>query len=262
MKSETPGRGQIKVLKDQFKELPDKIKGMDIESFNDHVRSTHTSLSSFGHQMDDEDLVQYLLEAYKHSDDHIFNEHFKKKEGKWLKGEINLTFKDLLQDGQAEYAARKHNKESTWGALSQEQQEIIALSAKVDILKKEIKQKKRTGPTPRNTPADTNTNNVPNGRKKDEWKFSATVNGKTYKAGDKITKDGKDFWWCPHHYDHGMWCRHKPTVCSKNQDREDKEAPPAQPTSTVTAKEANADNVTEENAEGLIGQFEVDSDDE
>ena len=29
-KSEIPGRGQVKVLKDQFKELPDKIKGMDM----------------------------------------------------------------------------------------------------------------------------------------------------------------------------------------------------------------------------------------
>lgn len=52
MKSESPGRGQIKALKDNFKDLPQKIKGMDIESFNDHVRSNHTSLSSFGYKMD------------------------------------------------------------------------------------------------------------------------------------------------------------------------------------------------------------------
>jgi len=49
-KSEMPGRGQVKVLKDQFQELPDKIKGMDIESFNDHVRGINTSLAAFGHQ--------------------------------------------------------------------------------------------------------------------------------------------------------------------------------------------------------------------
>jgi len=45
-------------------------------------------------------LVQDLLAAYKHSDDHHFNEHFKKKEVKWLKGEIDIEFKELLQDGQ------------------------------------------------------------------------------------------------------------------------------------------------------------------
>ena len=49
-KSEMPGRGQVKVLKDQFKELPDKIKGMDIETFNDHARGINTSLAAFGHQ--------------------------------------------------------------------------------------------------------------------------------------------------------------------------------------------------------------------
>ena len=48
-KSEMPGRGQVKVLKDQFKELPGKIKGMDIETSNDHVRGINTSLAAFGH---------------------------------------------------------------------------------------------------------------------------------------------------------------------------------------------------------------------
>ena len=95
-KSEMPGRGQVKVLKDQFKELPDKIKGMDIETFNDHVRGINISLAAFGHQLPNDDLVQDLLAAYKHSDDHHFNEHFKKKEVKWLKGEIDIEFKELL----------------------------------------------------------------------------------------------------------------------------------------------------------------------
>jgi hypothetical protein len=265
MKSETPGRGQIKVLKDNFKELPEKIKGMDIESFNDHVRSTETSLSSFGHKMDDEDLVQYVLEAYKHSDDHIFNEHFKKREGKWLKGEINLTFKELLQDGQAEYAARKHNKESTWGALSQEQQEIIALSAKVDVLKKEIKQKKRTGPSPRANENERDT--LPNNRQKDAWKFKSTVNGKQHKAGDKITKNGKDFWWCPNHHDSGMWCRHQPASCINNPNRSANQDTPATPPSSdnptnETANAATDEAPTAEEAQALLSTFEVDSDDD
>jgi len=73
-KSEMTGLGQVKVLKDQFKERPDKIKGMDIEIFNDHVREINTSLATFGHQLPNDDLVQDLLAAYKHSDDHHFNE--------------------------------------------------------------------------------------------------------------------------------------------------------------------------------------------
>lgn len=208
-------------------------------------------------------MIQYVLDAYKHSDDHLFNEHFKKKEGKWLKSEITLTLKDLLQDGQSEYLARKRNKESAWGALSQEQQEIIDLSAKVDVLKKEMKQKKRTSPTPLADAGDTNSDTTPNGRKKDAWKFNSTINGKQHKAGDKITKDGKDFWWCPHHYDGGMWCRHKPAVCTKNPNREETNDTSSTPASdTITANEANTDDTPAENVEGLIGQFEVDSKEE
>ncbi len=88
-KSEKPRRGQVKVLKDQFTERPDKIKGMDIETFNDHVREINISLAAFGHQLSNDDLVQDLLAAYKHSDDHQFNEHFKKKEVKWLRSTLN-----------------------------------------------------------------------------------------------------------------------------------------------------------------------------
>ena len=113
--------------------------------------------------MPNDNLVQDLLAAYKHSDDHHFNEHFKKKEVKWLKGEIDIEFKELLQDGQAEYSSRKYDKESPWGALSTEQQEIIALSAKVDVLKKEMAKKKGNTTTGNKE----KTQNVPNGREKD-----------------------------------------------------------------------------------------------
>jgi len=37
------------------------------------------------------------------------------------------------------------------------------------------------------------THNVPNGREKDAWKFNNIINGKSYKAGDKISKNGKIF---------------------------------------------------------------------
>lgn len=260
LKSETPGRGQIKVLKDNFKNLQEKIKRMEIDAFNDYVRSNHTSLSSFGHQMEDDDLVQYVLDAYKHSDDHLFNEHFKKKENKWLKGEIELEFKELLQDGQAEYASRKHNKESSWGALSNEQQEIIALSAKVDVLKNEIKQKKRGKSNANNNTSTPNNSNIPNNRKQDAWKFNATINGKTYNAGNKIAKNGKDSWWCPYHYDTGMWCRHKPSTCSKNPNRTIDQGPTSPSDDNNESANAATEDVSE--AEGLLGEFVVDSDED
>lgn len=260
LKSESPGRGQIKVLKDNFKELQDKIKGMEIDAFNDYVRGLHTSLGSFGHHMDDDDLVQHVLEAYKRSDDHLFNEHFKKKEVKWLKGEIELSFKGILQDGQAEYSSRKHNKDSSWGALSNEQQEIIALSAKVDTLKKEITQKKKSTPKEKSS---LNTSTTSTGRKQDAWKFSSVIDGKTYKSGEKISKGGKDFWWCPHHYESGMWCRHKPNACTKNPDRDasqDSTAPDG--SKHAVANPATEDGSDADDVEALLHEFTVDSDDE
>ena len=261
-KSEMPGRGQVKVLKDQFKELPDKIKGMDIETFNDHVRGINTSLAAFGHQLPNDDLVQDLLAANKHSDDHHFNEHLKKKEVKWLKGEIDIEFKELLQDGQAEYSSRKYDKESPWGALSTEQQEIIALSAKVDVLKREMAKKKGNATTGNKE----KTQNVPNGREKDAWKFNNIINGKSYKAGDKISKNGKEYWWCPHHHDDGMWCRHKPATCTKNPNRSNEHNSPASSPSNCNnndvANAATEYEDTTEDVEGLIGNFVIESDDD
>lgn len=262
-KSEMPGRGQVKILKDNFKELADKSKGMDIETFNDHVRGLNTSLAAFGHQMENDDIVQDLLTAYKHSDDSHFNEHFKKKEVKWLKGEIDIDFKELLQDGQAEYSSRKYDKESPWGALSSEQQEIIALSAKVDVLKKEMANSKKKSTTAAG--GGNKDNDLRKQRGKDAWKLSHVFNGKTYKPGDKITKAGKDFWWCPNHHDNGMWCRHKPTECTSNPNRTNgpsSSATPPSPTVTdATANTATQDAPDAEEVEGLLGNFEVDSDD-
>lgn len=263
MKSENPGRGQIKVLKDTFKELKEKIKGMKISDFNDYVRGNYTSLASFGHKMDEDDLVEYIIAAYKVSDDNLFNEHFKKQERKWLKGEINLKYKDLLEDGLREYGARVHDKDAGWGALSDEQQEIIALTAKIEVLRKEVKSKPKSR-TKEEKPleSDKKGKQIPNYRKKDAWKFNATVNGKTYKAGDKFSRDGKDYWWCPHHYDTGMWSRHKPAVCTRNPRKEEANA------ATGTDADEVADEATEENeddeedVEGLLAQFVVDDEDE
>ena len=183
-KSEMPGRGQVKVLKDQFKELPDKIKGMDIETFNDHVRGINTSLAAFGHQLPNDDLVQDLLAAYKHSDDHHFNEHFKKKEVKCT--EANSNFINI-----------------------------------------------------------------------DEWQF---------KAGDKISKNGKEYWWCPHHHDDGMWCRYKPDTCTKNPNRiNEHNSPASSPSNCNNNDVANAATEyedTTEDVEGLLGNFVIESDDD
>ncbi|GFH44539.1 hypothetical protein CTEN210_01013 [Chaetoceros tenuissimus] len=265
-KSEMPGRGQVKVLKDQFKELREKIKGMDIETFNDHVRGLNTSLAAFGHQMPNEDLVQDLLTAYKHSDDTHFNEHFKKKEVKWLKGEIDIEFKELLQDGQAEYSSRKYDKESSWGALSSQDQEIIALSAKVQMLEKNAKKKRNTPTGGGGDQGENKDRGTPRNRGKDAWKFSNVINGKTYKSGDKIIKGGKEFWWCPHHHENGMWCRHKPVECTNNPSRNSTQDTPVQSPSNnstdETADAATEDAPTAEESEALLSNFEVASDEE
>ncbi len=226
----------------------------------------NTSLIAFGHQVPNEDLVQDLLTAYKHSDDTHFNEHFKKQEVKWLKGEIDLDFKELLQDGQSEYASRKFDKESPWGALSAQEQEIIALSAKVQVLEKNAR-KKRSAPTgDGGDQGGKKDRDTPRNRGKDAWKFSNVINGKTYKAGDKITKGGKEFWWCPNHHDNGMWCRHKPVECTNDPSRNSPQDSPVQPPSNnstdETANAATEDTPTAEDSEALLSNFEVVDDEE
>ena len=109
---------------------------------------------------------------------------------------------------------------------------------------------------------------MPNGREKDTWKFSNIVNGKTYKAGDKIIKNDKEYWWCPHHHDNGMWCRHKPATCTKTPNRINEQNPPApSPSNGINDDFANAATEDEdaqeaEDVEGLLGNFVIESDDD
>ena len=91
-------------------------------------------------------------------------------------------------------------------------------------------------------------------------------NGKTYKAGDKISKNGKEYWWCPHHHDDGMWCRHKPATCTKNPNRSNEHNSPASsPPNCNNNDVANAATEyedTTEDVEGLLGNFIIESDDD
>ena len=101
---------------------------------------------------------------------------------------------------------------------------------------------------------------MPTGREKDAWKFSNIINGKTYKAGENIIKNRKEYWWCPHHHDHGMWCRHQPATCIKNQ-------PAPSPSTGTNDDVANAATEDEDAPEadevqGLLGNFVIDSDDD
>ena len=107
---------------------------------------------------------------------------------------------------------------------------------------------------------------MPNGREKDAWKFNNNINGKTYKAGDKISKNGKEYWWCPHHHDNGMWCRHKPATKNPNRINE-QNLPAPSPSNCIIDDCANAATEDEdaqeaEDVEVLLGNFVIDSDDD
>ncbi len=140
------------------------------------------------------------------------------------------------------------------GELFQLSNKRLLHYSKVDVLKTEMAKKKGNTTTGNKEKAQ----NVPTGREKDAWKFNNIINGKTYKAGDKIVKNGKEYWLCPHHHDNEMWCRHKPATYTKNPNRINEQNPPAlSPSNGIKDDSAKAEDV-----EGILGNFVIDSDDD
>lgn len=266
LKSETAGRASINAMMEELKGLDQKIQGMTIDAFNEFVNDTVTAIASYGEVVPDSFLIDFIFQAYKSSDDEIFNHHFAKEQRKYLKEEATYTSKSLLEEGEKEYNSRRFDRDRPWGALSKEQEEIIALTANLQSMEKKVSQFvkssksiKNTSPPTKNVTQErrTSVSNVP------KWKLSPMYKGKKYNPGDSINVNGKTFYFCPNHHrgDHhnnkytGMWVAHKPEECNKGDE-------------TPIANESNVEESPQEEVEEVdtyqaaLTEVELESDEE
>ena len=243
-KSEPSGMGTIRALKQEIRTMDSVIHSMKIDEFNDHINRLITTLES--HQVVMPDLMDHLFAAYRKAADNKFRENIGEIEHRWLRGEdqyTNYTASQLMADALAEYNLRVSDKYSPWGALSEEQEEILLLKAEIKKVTADSSKKKNRTQKSSNqgqTPASTTTSDVSGKAKIPKWKLEAPVDG-TLKREHK----GKTYYWCPHHYDGGMWSLHEPKDCKNRSTKE---------SSNTTGNKENTEKVSvnmAEDSEGL-----------
>jgi hypothetical protein len=216
-KSEPSGMGTVRALKEEIRALDTTIPSMKIDKFNDHVNAIITTLSS--HQVKMPDLIDHLFSAYKRAADNQFREHISEIERKWLRGEErydNYTASKLMADALAEYNLRVSDKSSPWGALSEEQEEIMLLKAEIKKVTAESSRKKKRVPNNNGQGQGSPESGTElSGKAKiPKWKLEPPTDGSHTK-----THKGKTYNWCKHHYDGGMWALHDPKECKNRSSK-------------------------------------------
>ena len=195
----------------------DEISG-DISKFNKFVKQRVQDLTCRGATYSG--LILNLFQAYKSVTDSDFVAYISLKETAYLHSELKLTSDKLMLIAETDFKIRV--EKGTWGQLSAEQQQIVALSAELKKFKNKSASSYSNPSTSNNGGKDANQQNK-NGGKKDNkknkksdkskkdkdskwaWKKAPPANGESTK-----TFEGKTYYWCPKHK---AWTLHKPSEC-------------------------------------------------
>ena len=203
----------------------------DITVFNEHVNGLLQDLNGYG-QDDVPDLTVHLFDAYLTVPDKIFKEMIGKKHTDYLLGISLIDHEEIMTFATTAFNVRKGDLSVPWLEKSEEQQQIEALTAELDTMKKIQTSKPRTKKT---------TTKTTGGKKKESEQKSDKPNDKWAwkevppKEGEesKVKRvNGKDYNWCPYHK---AWTIHTADECKLKgkKSKADEE---------VEANEANVDD--------------------
>ena len=210
----------------------------DITSFNDWVREQVRQLAARGTSAPD--LLTYLWKNYLQAPDAEFKRYIKTLKAEYEDERQDYSAKQLMLLAENKYKNLKQAGE--WGNLSEAEAEIVALNAKIDVLK----QKGTKNPEGKAKKEDKHDDNKKE-KKKMEKKKTDFHWQKLRANQTKRTVEGKEYYWCPNHQNKtmkewGQWVCHKPEDCkNKHQKQSNKTAEDdAQPKQT-NSLQPNAD---------------------
>ena len=118
----------------------------------------------------DVDLTNYLWKAYKAAPDEDFITYIKDKKSQVYYGRVTYTAEDLMTLAENKYDARLLDEDNSWGTPSDEQEQILAMTAEIKVLKQ-------------------GNNKGSNSNKKGKKRFSKNKSNED--SGDKSNKDTK-----------------------------------------------------------------------
>jgi hypothetical protein len=206
-KAHVDSRATVSFIRTSLTLLDDKMIEVDsnIETFNFYVKAQVKSLSARGETSSD--LLTNLFKGYKAANDVEFADFIRRKQNLYEEGG-DVTHSNLMADSLAKYKARM--LVGQWTAPTKEQGQILALTARVEMLTKSAKR----GPSTTKPPGKDNDKSKSNKKKGDsKWAWKDVLP----KDGEPKTKDfqGKHYHvGCKYHPN--QWVCHETAECSKN----------------------------------------------
>jgi hypothetical protein len=193
------------------------VKMIDLNSnitdFNIYVSELHNKLAQYG--ATSEDTLVNLFRGYKAARDNAFCDYIKKIERDYQYGNETITVDQLMTKAHTAYQVEKER--GNWGALSEDQQMIVAMQSELKQLK-DAKLKLNT---------NSKKGNIDKGKGKgkskgkDDQKKDAKKQDDSWKTISPTgpgphTKQhsGRTYYWCKNHRQgKGKWVLHKLEEC-------------------------------------------------
>lgn len=212
--------GSSSSVRDELIAMSAKFASLNynVELFNTWVQAQTTKLASSGEVC--QDLLHYLWKTYPTAPDQNFRDYIALRKSTWLDG-TKVTAEDLMATAESRYATLVHAH--TLAVPSDEQQELVALTAKISELKVQVSRakvqpKKDNGGRNKHQGLADKKDNKKKGHKKATKPNDAKYAWKNIppKEGAPTTKqvEGKPYNFCLNHGDRGMWVVHEPSECN------------------------------------------------
>ena len=186
-------------IKEQLYDLQMKAFKGNVQTMNQSVREIMVDLQAAGHSFGNDDIMIALFRAYQGSTNEEFKNAVMYWKNEWNNGSL-VSAEELMVKADGKYDELK--KAGTWGKSSDKDEQIIALTARLETLQKEVANKGK-GPSA----ASPSTKS-----EKFSWKYDRSLS-----STSTYVRDGKTFKWCtgPGHNKKAMWVSgHEPGKCS------------------------------------------------
>lgn len=186
-------------IKEQLYDLQMKAFKWNVQTMNQSVREIMVDLQAAGHSFGTDDIMIALFRAYAGSTNDEFKNAVMYWKNEWNNGSLTSA-EELMVKADGKYDELK--KAGTWGKSSEKDEQIIALTARIETLQKEVSKGK--GPS--------STSSSTKGAGKYAWKYDRSLS-----VSATYVRDGKTFKWCtgPGHNKKAMWVSgHEPGKCT------------------------------------------------
>ena len=195
-KAEASSRATASAIRKQLSKLSEYMKETakdNVSKFNEYVRKQNRRLTGLGQESTD--LIDNMLEAYRSIRDEEFKNFISHIKNEYEMGRRNLTLDELLNETESKYNILMTRGE--WKERTSDQEEIIALRAQIDTLKK----KNSGGGNKKNEQSGKKGNDTKKKKGVKKYTGKEAWRNDPPKRGEPNTKtiDGKEWMYCRYH---------------------------------------------------------------